>query len=134
IVTWLNRYIVTPVRSAAPRIPKGFRPKAQGCEARATLGKRHRVITTLKGLRRIFFASPSPTFEGGEEGHLYRALFVPNGVGSISRRALVAACLTVECGSFRRFLSAGIKAAMLVSINLSTVDATAILAITVDWR
>ncbi len=35
------------------RIPKGFRPPAQGCEERATLGLRRRRITTLKGLRQI---------------------------------------------------------------------------------
>jgi hypothetical protein len=40
-----------------PRIPKGFRNKAQGCEGgkssldRATLGLRRRTSTTLKGLR-----------------------------------------------------------------------------------
>jgi len=33
------------------RIPTGFRNKAQGCEQRATLGKRREIMTTLKGLR-----------------------------------------------------------------------------------
>ena len=32
------------------RIPKGFRPKAQGCEERATLGKPNETITTPTGL------------------------------------------------------------------------------------
>ena len=32
------------------RIPTGFRPKAQGCEERATLGKPSNIITTPKGL------------------------------------------------------------------------------------
>jgi len=36
-----------------PRIPKGFRLKAQGCEERATLGLRFRSSTTLKGLRPV---------------------------------------------------------------------------------
>src|ERR1041385_1285092 len=34
-----------------PPIPKGLRPPAQGCEARATLGAEQKWITTLKGLR-----------------------------------------------------------------------------------
>jgi hypothetical protein len=33
------------------RIPTGFRPKAQGCEARATLGQASQTITTPTGLR-----------------------------------------------------------------------------------
>ncbi len=32
------------------KIPKGFRPKAQGCEERATLGLRRRDDSALKGL------------------------------------------------------------------------------------
>src|SRR6266404_1906439 len=42
-----------PIRRHAliGRIPKGFRIKAQGCEGRATLGKRAWCFTTLKGLR-----------------------------------------------------------------------------------
>ena len=32
-------------------IPKGFRPKAQGCEERATLGKETPNLTTPTGLR-----------------------------------------------------------------------------------
>src|SRR5439155_14920485 len=34
-------------------IPKGFRPKAQGCEERATLGRNRGRDSTLKGLRPI---------------------------------------------------------------------------------
>src|SRR5436190_18490962 len=44
-----------------PRIPKGFRLKAQGCRVLAspartepTLGWRHRRSTTLKGLRQMY--------------------------------------------------------------------------------
>jgi hypothetical protein len=33
------------------RIPTGFRPKAQGCEERATLGNRPRNVTTAMRLR-----------------------------------------------------------------------------------
>src|SRR5438445_6705078 len=33
------------------RIPKGFRPKAQSCEERATLGQNRAWDSTLKGLR-----------------------------------------------------------------------------------
>ncbi len=40
----------TPRRDSV-RIPKGFRNKAQGCEARATLGNPSNTDTTLKGLR-----------------------------------------------------------------------------------
>ena len=36
-------------RSCHSRIPTGFRPKAQGCEERATLGKRPKKITTPTG-------------------------------------------------------------------------------------
>ena len=32
------------------RIPTGFRPKAQGCEERATLGQPSNIITTPTGL------------------------------------------------------------------------------------
>ena len=42
-----------PLNLLKPRIPKGFRLKAQGCEERATLGLRRRTSTTLKGLRQI---------------------------------------------------------------------------------
>ena len=35
------------------RIPTGFRPKAQGCEQRATLGKGTRARSTPTGLRRL---------------------------------------------------------------------------------
>ncbi len=44
------RFHHTAMRSRSPRIPTGFRPKAQGCEARATLGKRPKKITTPTGL------------------------------------------------------------------------------------
>ena len=36
--------------SAFRRIPTGFRPKAQGCEARATLGNRHHGISNPNGV------------------------------------------------------------------------------------
>src|SRR2546427_791238 len=36
------------------RIPKGFRPKAQGCEERATLGLGCRGYSTRNGLRQPF--------------------------------------------------------------------------------
>ena len=35
-----NRLVNASARSVEPRIPTGFRPKAQGCEERATLGQR----------------------------------------------------------------------------------------------
>lgn len=37
----------------SPGIPTGFRPKAQGCAARATLGDRTENPPTLKGLQRV---------------------------------------------------------------------------------
>ena len=44
------RFHHTITSSRHPGIPTGFRPKAQGCEARATLGKRPKKITTPTGL------------------------------------------------------------------------------------
>src|SRR5439155_66998 len=45
-----------------PRIPTGFRNKAQGWRAcEPTLGWRRRVFTTLKGLRQMY-ATGSPRF------------------------------------------------------------------------
>ena len=38
-------------RMSLPQIPKGFRPKAQGCDAGETLGKRMKMISTPKALR-----------------------------------------------------------------------------------
>ena len=35
-----NRIVTAAAARGAARIPTGFRPKAQGCEARATLGHR----------------------------------------------------------------------------------------------
>ena len=39
-------------RDRSPRIPKGFRPPAQGCETRTTLGSRCRLVPNPTGLRR----------------------------------------------------------------------------------
>src|SRR5436190_19022995 len=39
------------MKATLERIPKGFCNKAQGCEGRATLGKRRRCFTTPTGLR-----------------------------------------------------------------------------------
>src|SRR5688572_28045232 len=44
---------------ASLRIPTGFRPKAQGCEERATLGKRPKKIQPQRGRISIFARSPS---------------------------------------------------------------------------
>ena len=41
-------------RMSLPQIPKGFRPKAQGCDAGETLGKRMKMISTPKALRLPF--------------------------------------------------------------------------------
>src|SRR5258708_8165333 len=51
------------------RIPKGFRPKAQGCEERATLGRNRGRDLTLKGLRHRVSAcwsqpAPATTLSG----------------------------------------------------------------------
>ena len=43
-------YTDLPTAPEGARIPKGFRRKAQGCAARATLGQPVRGITTLKGV------------------------------------------------------------------------------------
>src|ERR1043166_2781845 len=49
IDAWQDRQPNTKSRT---RIPTGFRPRAQGCEERATLGMRRRSVPTPKGLRR----------------------------------------------------------------------------------
>ena len=41
------------IESLQPRIPTGFRPKAQGCEGRATLGKR-RKESNPKGVVAVY--------------------------------------------------------------------------------
>ena len=58
-----------------PRIPKGFRLKAQGCRVlaspartEATLGWKRRVFTTLKGLRQMY-ATGSPRFMERRPSH-----------------------------------------------------------------
>ena len=49
--------MVFPTKPAhtPPRIPTGFKPSAQGCEERATLGNGAVESATLKGLRRLLF-------------------------------------------------------------------------------
>jgi len=44
----------------ARSIPQGLRPKAQGCEARATLGQPSTLPPTLKGLRHFSAPLPQP--------------------------------------------------------------------------
>ena len=46
-----NRMVTGFVARGCARIPTGFRPKAQGCEERATLGKPSNIIPTPTGLR-----------------------------------------------------------------------------------
>src|SRR5438094_213587 len=62
---------------AAPRylarvfpIPKGLRPPAQGCEGRATLGKRTEKSSTPKGLRRLcrLIVPLAPNLAAPEDG------------------------------------------------------------------
>src|SRR6266536_1333197 len=48
---WLGRQ---PRPRTQIRIPTGFRPKAQGCEARSTLGQTPQRISTPKGLHPAF--------------------------------------------------------------------------------
>jgi hypothetical protein len=45
-----NRIVTGSVERGCVRIPTGFRPKAQGCEERATLGQPSNIITTPTGL------------------------------------------------------------------------------------
>ena len=45
-----NRIVTGSAARGPARIPTGFRLKAQGCEARATLGQPSNIITTPTGL------------------------------------------------------------------------------------
>jgi len=52
-----NRVVTESAERGHARIPKGFCPKAQGCEERATLGHRPTHIPTPKGVAAIPFSS-----------------------------------------------------------------------------
>jgi hypothetical protein len=45
-----NRVVTRSAARGCARIPTGFRPKAQGCEERVTLGQLSNIITTPTGL------------------------------------------------------------------------------------
>ena len=45
-----NRIVTGSADRGGVRIPTGFRPKAQGCEGRATLGQPSKPTTTPTGL------------------------------------------------------------------------------------
>ena len=86
-------------RRAHARTPTAFRPPAQGCEARATLGNRRRKFTTPTGLR-PFARIPqcgcgqNPVGVQGFVGWLTQ--------GSLRRRAAAA---TLGFGTERRWRS-----------------------------
>jgi hypothetical protein len=48
--------IVTAAECGCARIPTGFRPKAQGCDAGATLGRRHAKITNRNAVAAILIS------------------------------------------------------------------------------
>ena len=52
-----NRIVTWPVGRGRARIPTGFRPLAQGCEERATLGHRPASITNRNAVAAIPFSS-----------------------------------------------------------------------------
>ena len=54
-----NRIAAKSVPRAHPRIPTGFRPPAQGCEERATLGYRHTIIPNRNAVAAIPVSSPA---------------------------------------------------------------------------
>ena len=51
-----NRIVTGLVERGCARIPTGFRPKAQGCDAGATLGRRHAKITNRNAVAAILFS------------------------------------------------------------------------------
>jgi hypothetical protein len=52
-----NRIVTVAAERGCARIPTGFRPKAQGCEERATLGQRPASITNRNAVVAIPFSS-----------------------------------------------------------------------------
>ena len=52
-----NRLVTEPAEHGCARIPTGFRPKAQGCEERATLGRRHATFANRNAVAAIPFSS-----------------------------------------------------------------------------
>ncbi len=52
-----NRLVTEFDASGCARIPTGFRPKAQGCEERATLGPRRRMFINRNAVAAIPFSS-----------------------------------------------------------------------------
>ena len=52
-----NRIVTATAARGCARIPTGFRPKAQGCEERATLGHRRATFTNRNAVAAIPFSS-----------------------------------------------------------------------------
>ncbi len=52
-----NRLVTESAERGCVRIPTGFRPKAQGCEERVTLGQRYADIINRKAVVAIPFSS-----------------------------------------------------------------------------
>ena len=51
-----NRIVTASAARGSARIPTGFRPKAQGCEERATLGHRPARLTNRNAVAAIPFS------------------------------------------------------------------------------
>src|SRR5690349_21346451 len=66
-------------------IPKGLRPKAQGCEERATLGNRRDVILNPNGVVALLSAGPNVTTPSGLK---ITARISRNGGRSLAERSL----------------------------------------------